>query len=345
MKQLLSDAVDDFCVLRASQDFSKRTLANERTVLKRLLSVNGNVWCHSIADRHVIRYFEEAGRTRSSTSLQLDHTVLGQLFDWMRKTHRMPLDSDPMAGRRRPRARRRERDRIPVTEFPRLLETAGERDPRDRGIVAVLLYTLVRERECSDVRLRDVDLAGGWLRVRITKTGQEDNMPICLELDAELRRWLSLYSAEVQRPLADGDYLFPRRYSTAILRGGNDANRGHIDGHEMLYAPDRPIARLGNAVRLVLEDFGFSMVDHNGTRKMEGAHTLRRSGARALFDRLAKDGYDHSLRIVQAMLHHASVTQTEIYVGVTADRRSRDEILRGHEMYPADTSNVIQLSG
>jgi integrase len=336
--------VDDFTVLRSSQDFSKRTLANERTVLKRLLAVNGNVWCHSITERHVTRYFEEASRTRSAASLQLDHTVLGQFFAWARQTRRMPLDVDPMAGRRRPRGRKRERDRIPVTEFPRLLDVAERRDPRDRAIVAVLLYTLVRERECSDVRLRDVDLAGGWLRVRITKTGQEDSMPICAELDSELRRWLPFYANEVGRPLEPSDYLVPRRYSTAIIRGGDDANRGHISGHEMLYAPDRPIARLGNAVRLVLEDFGFQMVDHSGARKMEGAHTLRRSGARALFDRLAGDGYDHSLRIVQSMLHHASVTQTERYVGVTADRRSRDEILRGKQMFPTDTSNVIQLS-
>jgi len=344
MKALLSDAIDDFMVLRSSQDFSKRTLANERTVLKRLLAVNGNVWCHSISDRHVTRYFEEASRTRAATSLQLDHTVLGQLFVWMRHTRRMPLDVNPMAGRRRPKARKKERDRIPVTEFPRLLDVAENRDPRDRAIVAILLYTLIRERECSDIRLRDVDLAGGWLRVRITKTGQEDSMPICSELDSELRRWLSFYAAEVGRPLDPSDYLVPRRYSTAIIRGGNDENRGYITGHEMLYAQERPIARIGNAVRLVLEDFGFAMVDHNGERKMEGAHTLRRSGARALFDRLAKDGYDHSLRIVQSMLHHASVTQTERYIGVTADRRSRDEILRGRPMFPKDTGNVLQLS-
>lgn len=344
MKALLTDAVDDFMVLRASQDFSKRTLANERTVLKRLLAVSGNVWCHSISDRHVTRYFEEAGKTRSSSSLQLDHTVLNQFFAWMRHTRRMPLDVDPMVGRRRPKARKKERDRISVTEFPRLLEIAEKRDPRDRMIVAVLVYTLVRERECADIRLRDVDLAGGWLRVRITKTGQEDNMPICAELDSELRRWLSFYAAEVGRPLLPSDYLVPRRYSTSILRGGNDANRGHITGHEMLYAPERPIARLGNAVRLVLEDFGFSMTDHNGVRKMEGAHTIRRSGARALFDRLAADGYDHSLRIVQSVLHHASVTQTEKYIGVTADKRSRDDIIRGKVMYPHDKTNVVQLS-
>jgi integrase len=344
MKALLSDAIDDFMVLRASQDFSKRTLANERTVLKRLLAVNGNVWCHSITDRHVTRYFEEAGKTRSPNSQQLDHTVLGQLFEWMRHTRRMPLDVDPMVGRRRPKPRKRERDRIPVTEFPRLLEVAERRDPRDRMIVAVLLYTLVRERECSDIRLRDVDLAGGWLRIRITKTGQEDSMPICSELDSELRRWLSFYASEIGRSLEPSDFLVPRRYSTSILRGGGGENRGHITGHEMLYAPERPIARLGNAVRLVLEDFGFSMVDHMGTRKMEGAHTLRRSGARALFDRLAKDGYDHSLRVVQSMLHHASITQTEVYVGVTADRRSRDEILRGKPMYALDESNVLRLS-
>ena len=76
----------------------------------------------------------------------------------------------------------------------------------------------------------------------------------------------------------------------------------------------------------------------------EGSHTLRRSGARALFDRLAESGYDRSLRIVQSMLHHSSVTITEKYIGVTPDQRSRDEIIKGQEMYPVREENVVSLT-
>lgn len=338
-KALLSDAVDDYLVLRGSQDFSRNTLANERGVLKRFLLVNGNIWTHSIAERHVTRYFEEAGKTRAPRSLQLDHTVLNQFFDWARKTKRLPLDVDPMIGRRRPKTRHKERDRLHVSKFSHLLDIAEAQDPRNRAVIAVLIYTLIRDQEAADLRIGDVDLDSGYIHVRITKSHMEDRMPICSEFDAELRRWLTIYASESRRSLQPNDYLLPRRQSGGLVKDEG----GLITGHEMFYDPSRPIARVGRVARDVLKDYGWEMHDHRGKSKMEGAHTIRRSGARALFDRLAQDGYDHSLRIVQSMLHHSSVTITEGYIGVTADRRSRDEILRGQSMYLGDTSNVVKL--
>lgn len=67
-------------------------------------------------------------------------------------------------------------------------------------------------------------------------------------------------------------------------------------------------------------------------------HTLRRSAARALFDRLATEGYDGALRLVQAMLHHAQSSTTEHYLGLTLDKKRRDDIIRGESMYPAWTA-------
>lgn len=342
MRQELSDALTDYIVLRSSQDFSKRTLLNEKGVLKRFLSVNGNVWVHSINERHVTRYFEDAAKTRAPRSLQLDHTVLNQFFDWARKTKRLPLDMDPMAGRRRPKTRKKERNRVPVSDFSRLLEAAGERDPRDRMIVAVLLYTMVRDQEAADIRLGDVDLARGTIRVRVSKSLQEDDMPICAELDQELRLWLTHYNRETPMQLESRHFLLPGRKSVGIIARGE---RGRIEGHEMIYVPDRPVSRLGKVVTPILEDIGFPVADHMGKSTMEGAHTIRRSGARALYDRLASEGYDRSLRLVQSMLHHSSVAITETYLGVTADKRSRDDILRSRPMFPVDESNVVRLSG
>lgn len=340
-KALVSDAIDDWMTLRSSQDFSRNTLANERGVLKRFLLVNGNLWVHTLDTRHVTRYFEEAGKTRSPRSLQLDHTVLNQFFDWARKTKRLPLDMDPMIGRRRPKTRHKERDRIHVSRFPHLLDVAEAQDPRNRAVLAVLLYTLIRDQEAADLRIGDVDLAAGYLHVRITKSHTEDSMPICSEFDAELRKWLTVYAAESRRSLQPNDFLLPRRQSAGLHKDDG----GLIVGHEMFYDPSRPIARVGRVARGVLRDFGWEMYDHRGKSKMEGAHTIRRSGARALFDRLALEGYDHSLRIVQSMLHHSSVSITEGYIGVTADRRSRDEILRGHPMYGLnEQENVVSLT-
>lgn len=340
-KQLLSDAVDDYMALRSSQDLSRRTLANERGVLKRLLLVAGNVWTHNLEQRHVTRYFEDASKTRSPRSLQLDHTVLNQFFEWARGTRRMPLDRDPMYGRRRPKARHKERNRLDVSRFADLLEAAGVEDSRDRALVALMLYTLGRDQEIAELRVGDVDLDGGWIHLTVSKSHMEDMVPISSELDTELRDWLSDYTTALSRPLKPSDYLIPRRVSVGRERGA----RGRIVSHTMRYAPHQKIGRPGKVVVRYLEAVGFPVEDANGERLREGSHTIRRSGARALFDRFRDQGRDHALRIVQSLLHHASITTTETYIGVEADRLSRDELLRGKPMYPApDRAQVVRLN-
>lgn len=338
MKQLLSDSIDDYLRFRRSQDYSKATVAQDTQILKRFLATVGNVWMHVIDEKHVNRHFEAANKTRKSSSLTNDHGVLNRFFLWARKTGRMPVDSDPMFGRRQPRATVRERNRIAVHEFGRLLDEAGARDPRDRALVAVLLYTLQRDSEVVDLRIRDLDLPGGWLTTRIPKSRLEDKMPVCEELDQEMRRWLTYYTEQVG-VLDPGYYLIPSRGVRPVHDG-----RGRITKHDSFYRPTKQIRQTGRIVTPILERIGFPVTDADGKPCGEGSHTIRRSGARALFDQLVTDGYDHSLRVVQSMLHHKNQQQTEHYIGVTADRRSRDEIIRHKRMYAASDENVVRLA-
>jgi integrase len=163
-------------------------------------------------------------------------------------------------------------------------------------------------------------------------------MPVPQELDAEMRRWLTHYSA-IAGPLEPWHYLVPVRQVFPV--NGPD---GRIVRHDSAYRPDRKIGGAGRIVNPILEKIGFPVVDENGKPCGEGSHTIRRSGARALFDQLVEGGYDHALRLTQSLLHHSSVVQTERYIGITADRRSRDDILRGKIMYHVDTSNVLQMT-
>ena len=339
MKQDLSGAIEDYLWFRKSQDYSKGTLNKDRSVLRQFLATVGNIGTWQVTDRHVSVHFETAAKTRQPQTLRNDYNTLSKFFEWARHTKRMAVDNDPLFGRRRPRDVKRERNRIHVSQFPHLLDTAEARDPRDRALVAVLLYTLLRDGEASDLRIMDVDLEGGWLRARIHKTGVEDRIPICAELDSELRRWLTAYTNMVG-PLQPMQYLLPPRI-TALIKGDG----GRIVGHRAGYKPDKRLGPTGRLVTPILEDLGFPVVDRDGKPCGEGAHTIRRSGARALFDRLVVDGYDGALRIVQSLLHHKSVTQTELYLGLTADRRNRDDILRGKPMYGADvTDNVTPIT-
>lgn len=338
MRQELSPAIEDFLRFKRSQDFSKGTVNNYQQILKRFLATNGNIWCHSIKERHVNMHFEEASRTRKASSLRNDHGVLSQFFKWARHTGRMPVDTDPMFGRRQPKPIKRERNRVPVSDFARLLDAAGDRDPRDRALVGLLLYTLMRDSEITSLRVRDVDLQGGWISARIHKTRQEDLMPISAELDAELRTWLTHYGNSVGG-LNPGDYLIPSRHTNPV-RGAD----GRIVRHDGRYKPEKPIGPAGVIVKPTLERIGFPVVGTEGEPLNEGAHTIRRSGARALFDHLIDQKDERALRVVQAMLHHSSSEMTERYLGITADRRSRDELLRGQWMYAVPTENVVSLA-
>lgn len=338
MKEELSPSIDNYIRFRKSQDYSPGTIKVDVQVLKKFLAVNGNIYCHVITHRHVERHFEEVTRTRQSSSLKNDHGVLVRFFKWARHTGRMPVESDPMFGRRQPKAVKRERNRIPVTQFDLLLDTAEEREPKDRALCALLLYTLARDHEVTDLRIRDLRLDTGELRIRVHKTNVEDTLPVSSELDREMRRWLTHYAATAG-PLEDHHFLVPTRFVHPIRN-----ELGRITHHLSTYRPEKRIRAAGRVVSPVLERMGFPVVKDDGSAAHEGAHTIRRSGARALFDQLSSTGYDHPLRVVQSLLHHASVTQTERYIGITADRRTRDEIIRGRELYPRSVDeNVIKI--
>lgn len=337
MKDQLSPSIEAYMRHRRSQSYSKGTLKVDTQVLGRFLAVNGNIWCHQITHKHVERHFEEVSKTRQAASLKNDHGVLVRFFKWARHTGRMPVESDPMFGRRQPKATKRERNRLHVTRFPELLEAAEARDPRDRALCALLLYTLGRDSEVTDLRIRDLDLGAGWLKVRIHKTGQEDLLPVSSELDFEMRRWLTHYTKVAGR-LEPWFYLVPAR---GVFPVRNDS--GRIERHESTYRPDKKIGGAGRIVNPILERIGFPVVDESGKPCGEGSHTIRRSGARALFDQLVEGGYDHALRLVQSMLHHASIQMTERYIGITADRRSRDDIIRGRTMYRVEEANVVRM--
>lgn len=343
MRQLLSEAIEDWTRFRQSQDIKKGTLRVNTGVLRRFLAVNGNIYCHNIGDRHVTRHFEEAAKTRQAQSLRNDHAVLSTFFDWCRHTRRMALDNDPLYGRRKPKRVEKERERVPVDKFPALLDAAEAVCSRDRIAVAILLYTLLRDQEVADLRVRDVDLAGGWLRARIHKTTEEDTMPISEELDYELRRWLTHYTEQVGE-LHPNYRLVPARRVILEHRNGR-----FVAGGDRLTVlkPETPVGALGDMVRPILDSIGFPIVDMNGEPSREGAHTIRRSGARALFDDLAarpaeeRDG--DPLRVVQAMLHHKSVVQTETYIGLKSERRARDTMIRGRRMFSRSGNNVVAL--
>lgn len=338
---LLSDLVDEFAATLSSNAYSKSTTRTYLITARGFLAHVGNIQVRSVTARHVDSFFaarQSAGN--AATTLNLHRSGLRALFDHAARRRYIPTDRSPVAHRRPFRVVSRDRARVPATEFPRLLDAATH--PRDRIIVALGLFLFLRQSEMKALRVGDVDLDSGEVAVEVIKTKQFDRMPISAELDTEVRRWLTFYSDNVGRPLRHDDHLVPAKSPNLFVKGlAPEVNATQAKAATRLN-PSRPVGQPELRVQAALAAIGVPIRD-GGKSTGEGVHTLRRSGARALFDRLVQDGYDGAMRTVQSMLHHSSVATTEHYLGIQLDKKRRDGLVKGKPMFPVSTENVIRL--
>lgn len=214
----------------------------------------------------------------------------------------------------RVKVRRRRRLQLTVPQLEDLY--LGAKDPYERIICALATYTGARGGELNTLRIGDVDLEQGEIAWGRHKTGDyEDSLPIMKELDGELRRWLDFYRTNV----GDGR-LSPRWFLVP--------HRQWLSHNEtMRFTPDQQRVQgcfivvkkhLARVLDLPLEEL-----------RGEGVHTVRRSVARRLYERLCDEGHPDPIAVVQALLGHASRVMTERYIGVETARRERDRVLRG----------------
>lgn len=298
------------------------TLRADAGALNKLVEAVGDIQPRNITRRHTEDYVRLVG-SQSAALYNSRMTSARQFERWLHRERLIDrttvLFDYPARSQARP-----DRHRVPVERFGELLDAAGRRHPRDRALVSVGLYLFLRASEIRHLRLSDVDLEAGELHVYIQKTDDYDIMPISAELDIELRRYLAFYEAQ-QGPLNPDWYLTPARASHAF----RNENGWFIkeDRPTNLHPECFLTKNAAGVVQLALRDIGFQT-------KGEGVHTLRRSGARAYFDSLVSQGYDGALKRVSAMLHHASVTMTERYLGIREDRHSRNVALKGKPMFP-----------
>lgn len=339
---LLSDLVDDFEQSLRSNSYSKATVKTYVRTARGLLAHVGNIQARNVTPAHIDSYF--ANRHRGGIAASSSNTELASLRALYRHaSHRRVVSpgGDPTAHRRPARVVRVDRLRIPASQFPRLLDCAAH--PQDRMVVALGLYLFLRRSEIQLLRVGDVDLQLGDIAVSVPKTAEWDRMPISAELDRELRRWLAYYAEALGRPLRPDDYLVPSRKRVPYARGLTREENARRVANAALFRPDRPVSTPERCVQRTLLKFGYEVRDDCGRPLREGNHTLRRSGARALFDRLVSEGYDYAIRTIQAMLHHKSIRTTELYLGLELDKKKRDEIVRGNEMFPVEKANVVEM--
>ena len=233
-----------------------------------------------------------------------------QSLGWIRVQPVVPK----MFGTARPRRPESPPTRLTEAELILLLQRAE--DPMLRAQIAIGISTALRISDIQKIKCGDVNFATGELYVWVKKTGRYDPMPVTLDLDEELRRYLSWYTRSTGKTLRDADaYLFP----------GFEIGRGRF-GMSEAGTTARHVGYQWSANRLkgLYGECGVH------TEPREAWHVIRRSVARIYFDRLRTEiSQDHALRETAALLGHINVHTTERYLGLQAEKEARNRNLRG----------------
>jgi integrase len=343
---LLSDAIEEFLRYRRSAGFRPNTLAINERALRKLLGVVGNIQCGSLEARHGEQFQAYLmGKGYKPNTVAANLTAFAAFVKWLRTRHYLGARSDPMANVRSPRSNAEPRQRILRENFDDFLDATQY--PYERMVCALGLYLFLRASEIQAIHLKDIDLDRGEILVHVEKTNQTDPMPISTELDRELRRYLRWYASDLSEPFAGDMYLVPRIRRRPFANDGTGPGGGYIvERKKGNTQPYTKVARPHRYVQRTLVKVGIPIRDAEGKSLMEGVHTLRRSGARALFDDLVENSnYDGALRLVSAMLHHKSTVMTERYLGLDVDVKKRNDLIRGKQMFTVpDTGNVIDIA-
>ena len=317
----LSTAIGQFLEYR-SVGYAANTVKADRQALDKLIAHTGDVPLTSITPTTIDQFAASIQPKLSTGTLRLTMDKLRYFFGWCRDRGLTPYHHAPMANRRPIPREDLPKIVIGIERFPELLAAASS--PRDRFAIATCLFTLLRQSEVQDLRVRDLDLRAGQLSARIFKSHKTDKMPISPDYRQFIVEWLEHYQ-ETCGPLQPDWYLIPAQkphgFQTFTLN------------------PERPVSRTNDIVHRALNKLGIT----DGRR---GMHVLRRSAAQAILAERVNQGYSGAMREVQSLLHHASITTTEVYLNIDQDRMARDEHYQENPMYPSlAASNVIQMRG
>lgn len=308
---LLSDSIEQYLKHLAAKRRADNTVKNISYLLRGALALWGNIYVASIGSRHVDRLFAE--REWAPRTMNSNLGYLRTFFGWCRNQGYMPLHVDPCYGWSSQTVPNVDSLRLPVEEFGLLLDALDH--PRDRAQIAAGLFLFLRGGELTGLTVGSLDFKHHTVRVWREKTKDEDQMPMCSELETELLPYLTWYRSR-HGILRDDWFLFPARIKFEVNLPDRPADMRPTDRQTHPY----------RVAQRALSELGYDT-------KREGEHTLRRSGARAFCDSLRAQGFDNALLKTAAMLGHRDVRQTQRYIGLNVERTHRNEALAGKPMF------------
>jgi integrase len=322
----LSIATEEWTAVAVRRSTSNTIHYDYRSLLRRFTKRVGDLNMSSVKPEHVEDFFYGPGKTALVASCGLatqakHRTTLKRFFDWCHRKGYCALDGEAMMSDIRKGGGNNKRNRYRMTrgQIRALMEAAS--NPRDRALTAFVANTGVRISEALAMTVRDVSFPKGELYVKLIKTNEEETLPLSLDLEEELRAYMTFY-AESVGPLKRHFFLFPAYHKNRFLNGGTVAPRNL-----------NPTARITTSQRIIK-----GMAQRAGIELEPGDawHTIRRSFARIVFDDASEAGHDTALRIAQAALNHASVKTTERYLGLEVERERYSAMMKGRRFLTAD---------
>jgi site-specific recombinase XerD len=246
---------------------------------------------------HVAGYVEQFGKTHAPATAKARLAAIRSLLDWL--VVRQVIPSNPAAAVRGPKHVVR-RGRTPVLargeaqSLIRHLDVATVVGRRDRALIGVMLYGLVRVSAAVGMRVEDFEVRGSrrWLVLR-EKGGRTHEIPAHHALDEWMLDYIDAagIAHDAQGPL----------FRSSVGRSGT--------------LSDRPLAAR-NALHMVRR-----RCRDAGIETPIGCHSLRATGITAYL------GNGGMLEIAQRMAGHASPRTTQLY-GRTGNAITFDEVER-----------------
>lgn len=329
----LSDAIESYRSHLKARGLADNTIRNSLQICNRALARWGNIQVGSITGLHIDRLFRSEEWGPATRNLYLGS--LRMFFKFCRREGYMSRDFDPTEGWSNSRVPRQEKMRLPLDEFPSLLDACAH--PRDRAFCALGLFTFQRGGEIQTLKVSNYHPDRNELVIWRHKTQESDTLPVSVELAEELDRWFRWYRHDTGQVRLNPDwYLVPAKGPNPT-RQNLVTHRLEVDTDTLArLRPTRPATHPYRAVQRALAALGYDT-------KGEGEHTLRRSGARALFDTLRDSGYDGALMRVSSMLGHKDTRVTERYIGLSLERTQRNEMIAGKILFPSLRTQQAQL--
>ena len=124
--------------------------------------------------------------------------------------------ANPLADARAPRKSSVRREALTTAEVTILRARMEQAHPRDRAMVTLMIDAGCRLGDLIAMRVADVDLEGGRIRLRDGKGGTEDRLPVSPGVISAVQAWLDWAAATRHhwgrgRPRSSADRLFPGR--------------------------------------------------------------------------------------------------------------------------------------